>query len=206
MSPWGWNKKQWKIKFKSVYVASHYVLIDWRSIDLLKSLVKLMSVHFIPLIFIIHHVPFPSTTNNWELAVFLQNIKEKKKTSKEFGFPQKKAVLVSFSFEIQSGRKGQLKIQLWKYNSSSRWNTLSYPYLKSLTKINALFCYFLTLHYCIKVECLWHASGFFFNDHFEFKECPKCNLCYTLYFKPSGLRWLRKMLCLPLQNVLFSHI
>lgn len=162
MSPWGWNKKQWKIKFKSVYVASHYVLIDWRSIDLLKSLVKLMSVHFIPLIFIIHHVPFPSTTNNWELAVFLQNIKEKKKkTSKEFGFPQKKAVLVSFSFEIQSGRKGQLKIQLWKYNSSSRWNTLSYPYLKSLTKINALFCYFLTLHYCIKVECLWHASGFF---------------------------------------------
>lgn len=79
MSPWGWNKKQWKIKFKRVYVASHYVLIDWRSIDLLKSLVKLMSVHFIPLIFIIHHVPFPSTTNNWELAVFLQNIKEKKK-------------------------------------------------------------------------------------------------------------------------------
>lgn len=31
-----------------------------------------------PLIFIIHTVLFLSTTNNWELTVFLQNIKEKK--------------------------------------------------------------------------------------------------------------------------------
>lgn len=37
-----------------------------------------MSVHHIPLIFIIHTIAFPSTTNNWKLPVFLQNIKEKK--------------------------------------------------------------------------------------------------------------------------------
>lgn len=90
MSPWGWKKKQWKIKFKSVYFASHYVLIYWRNIDLWKSLVKLMSVYYIPLIFIIHHVPFPSTTNNWALAVFLQNIKEKKKLAKNLASLKRK--------------------------------------------------------------------------------------------------------------------
>lgn len=137
-----------------------------------------MSVQYILLIFIIHDVPFPSTTNNWELAVLLQNIKGEKKSSKEFGFPQKKAVLVSSSFEIWTSRKGQLKIQLWEYNSSSLLNTHSY--LKSLTKKKiALFCYFLTFHYDIKAEWPWHSSGFFY-DHFKFKYCSKCNFSVTL--------------------------
>lgn len=122
-----------------------------------------MSVHYILLIFIIHDVPFPSTTNNWELAVLLQNIKWGAgggggRCSKEFGFPQKKAVLVSSSFEIWTSRKGQLKIQLWEYNSSSWLNTHSY--LKSLTKQNCI-GYFLTFHYDIKAEWPWHSSGFF---------------------------------------------